>query len=55
MDENGHVPYGAGVCGCWGIKPVRASAADAQYFIDWIDNILKNITPGGTWSKYIYA
>jgi O-glycosyl hydrolase len=52
MDENGHVSHTAPVYVLLGNKPVRASAADAQYFIDWIDNILKNITPGGIWSKY---
>lgn len=33
-------------------KPVRASAADAQFFVDWINNILKNIAPGEKWSRY---
>ena len=33
-------------------KPVRASEEDAQFFIAWIDNILKNIAPSGKWSRY---
>ena len=33
-------------------KPVRASAADAQFFVSWIDNILKNIAPSGKWNRY---
>jgi len=33
-------------------KPVRASATDAQFYVDWINNILKNIAPGGKWARY---
>ena len=33
-------------------KRIRASATDAQYFVDWIDNILKNIQPPGKWARY---
>jgi O-glycosyl hydrolase len=33
-------------------KPVRASAKDAQFFVAWIDNILKNIAPSGKWNRY---
>ena len=33
-------------------KPIRASATDAQYFVNWIDNILKNIQPTGKWARY---
>jgi hypothetical protein len=32
--------------------PVRASAADARFFVSWIDNLLKQTSPGGEWSKY---
>jgi hypothetical protein len=33
-------------------QPVRASKEDAQYFVAWIENILKQIEPGGLWNKY---
>lgn len=33
-------------------KPVRASTGDAQFFVAWIDNILKNIAPSGKWNRY---
>lgn len=33
-------------------KPVRASRADAEYFVAWIDNILAEIAPGGRWNNY---
>lgn len=52
MDENGHELHTAAVYVLVDKRPIRASARDAQYFIDWIDNILKNIGPGGIWNKY---
>ena len=33
-------------------QPIRASTEDAEYFVTWIDNILKQIEPGGPWNKY---
>lgn len=33
-------------------KAVRGNKADAQYFIDWIDNMLTKIAPGGEWHHY---
>ena len=33
-------------------QPIRASTEDAEYFVAWIDNILKQIEPGGPWNKY---
>lgn len=32
--------------------PIRASAADAQFYIDWMDNLLTKTSPGGEWNKY---
>lgn len=32
--------------------PIRASARDANYFVVWINNILKRIEPGGPWNLY---
>ena len=33
-------------------QPIRVSTEDAEYFVVWIDNILKQIEPGGPWNKY---
>lgn len=52
MDEQGHETQTGAIYVLIGKQPVRASAADAQYFIDWIDNIIKNIAPGGIWNRY---
>ncbi len=32
--------------------PIRASAADARFFVHWIDNLLRQTSPGGEWNKY---
>jgi hypothetical protein len=52
MDDNGHQSHTAPVYITVNNTPVRASAEDAQYFVSWIDNILKNIAPGGPWNQY---
>jgi len=52
MDETGHITHTAPVYVTVNNKPIRASAEDARFFVSWIDNILKNIEPGGQWSRY---
>ncbi len=32
--------------------PIRVSADDAQFYIDWMDNLLTKTSPGGEWNKY---
>lgn len=32
--------------------PIRASADDAQFYVDWIDNLLTKTSPGGEWNHY---
>jgi hypothetical protein len=32
--------------------PIRASAEDARFFVHWIDNLLRQTSPGGAWNKY---
>jgi hypothetical protein len=52
MDEKGHQSHTAPVYISVNEKPVRASAADASFFIRWIDNILTSTAAGGSWNKY---
>ena len=52
MDSKGHVSHTAAVYVTVDEKPVRASADDAQYFVNWIQNIQTNIASGGIWNKY---
>ena len=34
-------------------QPIRASADDAEFFVQWIDNLLRMTSPGGAWSQYL--
>jgi len=52
MDDKGHQSHTAPVYVFVNDESIRASVEDAQYFVKWIDNILTNIAPGGSWSKY---
>jgi len=52
MDEKGHQSQTSPVYISLKDAPVRASAEDAWYFVKWIDNILVNIAPGGSWNQY---
>jgi hypothetical protein len=52
MDPSGHRSHTAPVYITVDDRPVRASADDARYFVDWIDGILENIEPGGPWNHF---
>lgn len=52
LDEKGHECHTAPVYFIVNKKPIRASAEDAQYFINWIDQLLINTNPGGPWNRY---
>jgi O-glycosyl hydrolase len=52
MDERGHQTHSAPVYIIVSEKPIRASAADALYFITWIDNLLEKTSPGGKFARY---
>jgi hypothetical protein len=52
MDDNGHQTHTAPIYVTVDNKPVRASAEDAMYFVAWIDNLIKNSSPGGPWNQY---
>jgi hypothetical protein len=52
MDEKGHRSHTAPVYITLKNAPVRASADDAGYFINWIDKTIANTSPGGPWNKY---
>jgi len=34
-------------------QPIRASAADAEFFVKWIDNLIRQTSPGGAWSEFL--
>jgi len=31
---------------------IRASATDAQFYVQWMDNLLTNTSPGGAWNSF---
>ena len=53
MDGNGHQVHTAAVFVIVNDAPVRASAADAQFFVQWIDNLLSKTDVGGAWSSFL--
>jgi hypothetical protein len=50
--QNGHRTHTGAVFVLVKDAPIRASAADAHFFVSWIDNLLKQTSPGGEWSGF---
>lgn len=50
MGSDGHQAHTAAVFVIVNDAPIRASSADAQFFVDWIDNLLTKTAPGGPWN-----
>ena len=52
MDKDGHRSHTAPVFVSVGELPVRASAEDAEYFVNWITGLLAGIKDNGPWRTY---
>jgi len=52
MDSTGHKLHTAPVYITVDGGKMKASKEDAGFFLEWIDNILEKIKPGGPWNKY---
>lgn len=52
MGEGGHQSHTAAVFVTVSGRPVRASAADAQYFVSYLDKLLEKTAAGGAWGSY---
>jgi hypothetical protein len=52
MGSDGHQVHTAAVFVTVNNAPVRASASDAQFYVQWTDNLLTNTSPGGVWNSY---
>jgi hypothetical protein len=52
MNSSGHVVHTAAVFVTVNGAPVRSSAADAQFYVQWIEKLLTNTSPGGVWNSY---
>lgn len=52
MGSNGHQVHTAAVFVKVNNLPIRVSAADALFYVQWMDNLLTKTSPGGAWSSY---
>ena len=52
VDETGHVVHTSAAFVSVGGKPVRASARDAQFFVQYLDRLLEKTAAGGEWGSY---
>ena len=52
MGSNGHAVHTAAVFVTVDNTPVRVSAPDAQFYVQWMDNLLAKTSPGGAWNSY---
>lgn len=52
MDGNGHQVHTAAVFVLVDNEPIRVNKADAQFYIQWIDNLIEKTSPGGAWNSY---
>ncbi len=50
MGARGHQVHTAAVFVTVNGAPVRASAADAEFYVQWMDNLLEKTSQGGAWS-----
>jgi hypothetical protein len=51
--QNGHQTHTGAVYVLVQGQPIRASADDAEYFVQWIDNLIQQTSPGGPWSNFL--
>ncbi|MEW5978798.1 MAG: CehA/McbA family metallohydrolase [Acidobacteriota bacterium] len=52
MGEGGHRTHTAAIFVTVRNAPVRASSEDAEYFVRFIDHLIKQTSEGGFWSRY---
>ena len=52
MDGSGHKVHTAAVYVIVKNAPIRASVADAQFYEQWMDNLLAKTSPGGEWNHF---
>jgi fibronectin type 3 domain-containing protein len=52
MGSDGHVVHTGAVFVLVNNAPIRASVEDANFYVDWMDNLLTKTSPGGAWNSY---
>jgi hypothetical protein len=55
MDGSGHQLHTAAVYVIVGGAPIRASVVDAQFYVQWIDNLITRTSVGGSWASFFTA
>ena len=50
--QTGHRTHTGAVFVIVDSKPIRASSEDAQFFVRWIENLLRQSSPGGAWNRF---
>jgi len=50
--STGHQAHTAAVFVTVNHAPVRASVVDAEFYVQWMTNLLYNTSPGGVWNAY---
>jgi len=51
--QSGHRTHTGAVFVMVGSEPIRASSSDAEFFVQWIDNLLERTSPSGAWSSFL--
>ena len=52
MNSNGHQVHTAAAFVMVNNAPIRTSVADAQFYEQWMDNLLTKTSPGGEWNHF---
>ncbi|MBT1070850.1 DUF4082 domain-containing protein [Pelotalea chapellei] len=52
MGSEGHYVHTGAVFVSVANQPVRASVADAEFYVSWMDGLLQRTSPGGAWSSF---
>ena len=52
MGANGHVVHTAAVFVIVDGAPVRASVADAEFYVQWMNELIQKTSPGGVWNSF---
>ncbi len=52
VDAHGHQVHTGAVYVTIGHAPVRASSSDADFFVRFVDNLIRQTSPGGAWSSF---
>jgi hypothetical protein len=52
MSSEGHQLHTAAVFVLVNNAPIRVSAADAQFYVQWMDNLLTRTSAGGPWNSF---